>query len=57
MRSAVHATKATDRTAATAAAIVKARHPRKPKPLTTRTGSLEGDENRPVGGAWRSAGA
>src|SRR5260370_22922820 len=57
IRSAVHTTNATDRMPALVAAIVKAPHPRKPKPPTTRTDSREGDEKRPVSGACRRAGA
>jgi hypothetical protein len=49
--------KATARTAAEAAAIVKARQPRNPKPLTTLTVPSEGAAKRPVGGACRRAGA
>src|ERR1700682_1133118 len=57
MRKAVHVTKAAARTAAAAAAIVKTRQPRKPKPLTTLTESRMGAAKRPVGGACRRAGA
>src|SRR5258708_37232749 len=55
MRSAAHATKATERTAAPLAAIVKTRHPRRPKPLTTRTDSREGGEEGPVSDALTKA--
>src|SRR5580692_6363702 len=57
MRRAVQVTNATASTTAVAAAIVKARQPRKPKPLTTRTDPFEGDEKRPFAGACRMAGA
>src|SRR5450631_344639 len=57
MRNAVHATKATDRMAAAAAAIVKARQPRKPKPMITGIDPVGGGESTSEEGVCGRAGA
>src|SRR5450759_590901 len=57
MRSPVQATNATARMAAAVAAIVNARQPLKPKPLTTGANRDSGDKTRLLGDARRKAGA